>query len=191
MPGEWDAVHGGYDNTAALQDPNRVVPLDALRDLERHGTIGHLFDDLFVTVGNLGSLNAMRRIGAEIAGELVTRGVEAVIFPPPEAQGRVAVLRLLRNVNGLVCRPSWPPASILWPHVLGRIVLCAVDGSITPLGRQNSRLQKSMPGGVNLSNARYRHSVHRCNSLPFSMLKGSSQDDGSTLRFCHSQNSVW
>jgi glycine reductase len=33
LPGEWDAVHGGYDNTAALQDPNRVVPLDALREL--------------------------------------------------------------------------------------------------------------------------------------------------------------
>ena len=81
VPGEWDAVHGGYDNTAALQDPNRVVPLDALRALERHGTIGRLLDDLFVTVGNLGSLNDMRRIGAEIAGELVTRGVEAVILP--------------------------------------------------------------------------------------------------------------
>jgi glycine reductase len=81
VPGEWDAVHGGYDNTAALQDPNRVVPLDAIRELERHGAIGRLLDDLFVTVGNLGSLNAMRRIGAEIAATLVTRGVEAVILP--------------------------------------------------------------------------------------------------------------
>src|SRR5262249_57597402 len=31
VAGAWDAVHGGYDNTAALQDPNRVVPLDAPR----------------------------------------------------------------------------------------------------------------------------------------------------------------
>jgi glycine reductase complex component B subunit gamma len=81
VPGEWDAVHGGYDNAAALQDPNRVVPLDALRELERQGIIGNLLNDLFVTVGNLGSLNAMRRIGAEIASELVARGVEAVILP--------------------------------------------------------------------------------------------------------------
>jgi glycine reductase len=81
VPGEWDAVHGGYDNTAALQDPNRVVPLDALRELERQGTIGGLLDDLLVTVGNLGSLNAMQRIGAEIARALVTRGVAAVILP--------------------------------------------------------------------------------------------------------------
>jgi glycine reductase len=81
VAGEWDAVHGGYDNTAALQDPNRVVPLDALRALERAGVIGKLLDDLFVTVGNMGSLNAMKRIGAEIAAALVRRGVQAVVLP--------------------------------------------------------------------------------------------------------------
>jgi glycine reductase complex component B subunit gamma len=81
VAGEWDAVHGGYDNTAALQDPNRVVPLDALRELERDGVIGKLLDDLFVTVGNMGSLNAMKRIGAEIAARLVQCGVQAVVLP--------------------------------------------------------------------------------------------------------------
>jgi glycine reductase len=81
VPGEWDAVHGGYDNTAALQDPNRVVPLDVVRDLEREGVIGRLLDELFVTVGNMGNLNAMKKIGAEIAAALVQRGVQAVILP--------------------------------------------------------------------------------------------------------------
>lgn len=81
VPGGWDAVHGGYDNTAALQDPNRVVPLDAVRALEREGVIGRLLDELFVTVGNMGSLNAMKRIGAQIAQELLKRGVGAVILP--------------------------------------------------------------------------------------------------------------
>jgi len=81
VAGEWDAVHGGYDNTAALQDPNRVVPLDALRDLERTGVIGQLLDDMFVTVGNGGNLNAMKRIGADIAARLVQRGVQAVVLP--------------------------------------------------------------------------------------------------------------
>jgi glycine reductase len=81
VPGAWDVVHGGYDNTAALQDPNRVVPLDALRELERSGQVGELLDTLYVTVGNLSSLNAMRRIGADIAVELQQRGVGAVIVP--------------------------------------------------------------------------------------------------------------
>jgi glycine reductase len=81
VAGEWDGVHGGYDNSAVLQDPNRVVPLDAMRALEREGQIGQVLDELFVTVGNLGSLNAMKRIGAEIAATLVQRGVGAVILP--------------------------------------------------------------------------------------------------------------
>ena len=72
---------GECGRTAALRDPNRVVPLDALRALERAGVIGRLLDDLFVTVGNMGSLNAMQRIGAEIAATLVQRGVQAVVLP--------------------------------------------------------------------------------------------------------------
>jgi glycine reductase len=81
LPGEWEAVHGGYDNTAALQDPNRLVPLDAVRALEQEGVIGPLLSDLYVTVGNGGQLNAMKRMGAEIATLLKQRGVGAVILP--------------------------------------------------------------------------------------------------------------
>ncbi len=81
VSGEWDAAHGGYDNAAALQDPNRLVPLDAMRALEREGTIGTLLDDIFVTVGNAGRLNDMKRIGAEMAVELKRRGVGAVVLP--------------------------------------------------------------------------------------------------------------
>jgi glycine reductase len=81
VPGQWDGVHGGYDNTAALQDPNRVVPLDAMRALQREGMIGRLLDEIFVTVGNGGNLNAMKRIGSEIAQILLKRGVGAVVLP--------------------------------------------------------------------------------------------------------------
>ena len=81
VPGEWDAVHGGFDNTAALQDPNRLVPVDAMRALEQEGAIGTLLDEIFVTVGNGGRLSAMKRIGAEIAATLKQRGVDAVVLP--------------------------------------------------------------------------------------------------------------
>ena len=80
-PGDWEIVHGGYDNTAALLDPNRVVPLDAMRALHREGCIGGVLDDLLVTVGNLASLSAMKKIGAEIAALLKQKGVGAVLLP--------------------------------------------------------------------------------------------------------------
>ena len=81
IPGDWEIVHGGYDNSAALLDPNRVVPLDAVRTMQREWRIGGLLDDLLVTVGNLASLNAMKKIGAEIAATLKQRGVGAVLLP--------------------------------------------------------------------------------------------------------------
>ena len=80
-PGDWEIAHGGYDSSAALLDPNRVVPLDAVRTLQREGRIGGVLDDLLVTVGNLASLNAMKKIGTEIAATLKQRGVGAVLLP--------------------------------------------------------------------------------------------------------------
>ncbi len=38
--GEWDAIHGGYDTTYAGDDPDRVLPLDVMREFETEGTIG-------------------------------------------------------------------------------------------------------------------------------------------------------
>ena len=45
-------VHGGYDPVYATEDPDRVVPLDALRAIEKEGGIGEVFGELHSTVGN-------------------------------------------------------------------------------------------------------------------------------------------
>lgn len=74
------SVHGGYDPTYANEDPNRVLPLDMARALEREKRIGRLFPRYFATVGNGTSVAQARRFGAEIAALLVNEGVQAVIF---------------------------------------------------------------------------------------------------------------
>lgn len=80
-PGDYESAHGGYDATWVNQDPNRAVPVDALRALERTGEIGRLLEDYYVTVGNGGHVGDMTRFAAEIAQELKARGVTAVIAP--------------------------------------------------------------------------------------------------------------
>ncbi|MGH3672516.1 MAG: glycine/betaine/sarcosine/D-proline family reductase selenoprotein B, partial [Pseudonocardiaceae bacterium] len=50
--GVWESVAGGFATTAANADPNRLLPLDAARMLEREGAIGHVHDEFMVTVGN-------------------------------------------------------------------------------------------------------------------------------------------
>jgi len=79
-PDTHQSIHGGYDPTYANQDPNRVLPLDAVRTLEREGRIGRLSETYYATVGNATAVERARRYGEEIAAMLVNEGVQAVIF---------------------------------------------------------------------------------------------------------------
>src|SRR5450756_1990459 len=74
-------IHGGYNTKDVDQDPNRGVPVDALRDMEREGRIKQLVDEVFSTCGNGGALTEMKRIGQEMAREVKRRGATAVIIP--------------------------------------------------------------------------------------------------------------
>jgi betaine reductase len=73
-------VHGGFDNHLVREDPKRVVPVDALRALEREGRIGSLYPDVFVTVGNVAPIERARRFGQEIAAALHAADVQAVLL---------------------------------------------------------------------------------------------------------------
>jgi glycine reductase len=73
-------VHGGYDPTYANADPNRVLPLDVVRQLERKGRIGQLHETYYATVGNATSVENAKRFGAAIAVRLVRAGVQAVML---------------------------------------------------------------------------------------------------------------
>ncbi len=79
-PDTHQTVHGGYDPTFANADPNRVLPLDVARDLEREGRIGKLYGRYYATVGNATSVERAREFGREIARKLIAAGVQAVIL---------------------------------------------------------------------------------------------------------------
>lgn len=79
-PEGYQTAHGGYDPVACNQDPNRVLPVDVLRDLEKEGRIGKLFDTFYTTVGNGTSVSNARKFGAEIAQKLKMAGVSAAIL---------------------------------------------------------------------------------------------------------------
>ncbi|PWU21395.1 MAG: glycine/betaine/sarcosine/D-proline family reductase selenoprotein B [Candidatus Rokuibacteriota bacterium] len=78
--GRYEAWHGGCDTSWTNDDPDRAVPLDAARRLERDGVIGRLHDHYYVTTGNMANIKTMTRIGAEIAQDLTRHGVQAVIL---------------------------------------------------------------------------------------------------------------
>jgi betaine reductase len=78
--GEWESVHGGFSPAAANLDPNRLVPLDAARALEREGHIGRLHGEVLVTAGNGTTVANARRFGVEWAAQLRKAQVQAAIL---------------------------------------------------------------------------------------------------------------
>lgn len=76
----YETVHGGYDPVYAKDDPDRVLPVDVLRDLEEEGVIGHLHRFFYSTVGNGTSVANSKKFAAEFAKELKEDGVNAVIL---------------------------------------------------------------------------------------------------------------
>jgi glycine reductase len=78
--GEYDVAHGGYDAAFAREDPDRLLPVDALRELVRRGEVGALLDAYYVTCGNHGILREMAQHAREIAADLRAQHVDAVLL---------------------------------------------------------------------------------------------------------------
>jgi glycine reductase complex component B subunit gamma len=78
--GQFQAWHGGCDTTWTNDDPDRAVPLDAARLLEKEGVIGRLYEYYYVTTGNMANIKTMTRIGAEMAQDMEAQGIQAVIL---------------------------------------------------------------------------------------------------------------
>jgi len=76
----YQTCHGGYDPTYANEEPDRVLPLDAMRALEKDGAIGKLHDFYYVTVGNATSVANSQEFGKAIAEKLKTADVDGVIL---------------------------------------------------------------------------------------------------------------
>jgi len=76
----YEVSHRGYDTRYVEQDPDRLVPVDAMRDLEKSGVVGKLHGEFISTSGLVNPLANSRRLGREIAAKLKAEGVTAVIL---------------------------------------------------------------------------------------------------------------
>ncbi len=77
---DYEISHGGYDAQFVRQDPDRLVPLDVLREIEREGGIGELCNEFISTSGLANPLSNTRRMGREMAAKAKRLGIDAVIL---------------------------------------------------------------------------------------------------------------
>ncbi len=75
-----ETAHGGYDPIYANEDPNRVLPVDVLKDLEAEGKIGSIHPYYYTTTGNGTSVANSKAFATEFAQKLLDDKVDAVIL---------------------------------------------------------------------------------------------------------------
>lgn len=79
-PADWSVSHAGYDNTPILQDPDRLIPLDVLRDMEKEHVIGKVDEYFYSTCGCAGTIENCSKMGQSIAAQLKEDKVNAVLL---------------------------------------------------------------------------------------------------------------
>jgi glycine reductase len=77
---DWEAFHAGYFNHIVNTNPNYILPLSFLRDLEQRGMVGSIFDWIYALPGVSTSVAASRVLGRDIAKDLEDGGVHAALL---------------------------------------------------------------------------------------------------------------
>jgi glycine reductase len=70
----YEIAHTGYFTVQVLEDPNRLVPADVMRDLVKEGKVGKLHPTFFSTSGNATVSRRCAEMGEEMGEEIKRRG---------------------------------------------------------------------------------------------------------------------
>ncbi len=76
----FESIHGGFFTAAVNEDPDRLLPVDVLRDLVDEQALGALHETFYSTTGNGTYPEVAIGMAREIAGDLRRGGVDGVIL---------------------------------------------------------------------------------------------------------------
>lgn len=78
--GEFKTIHAGFDPAAADEDPNVIMPIDAMKAYLKEGKFGSLHDYFYSTVGTGTTQAEAARMAQEIVEKLKEDNVDGVIM---------------------------------------------------------------------------------------------------------------
>lgn len=78
-PEDYTIVHNGYDNSFAKKDPNRMIPLDAVRAIEKNGAV-KVHDEFLSTTGLTTNVENSIAIGRGMVEYIKKHGIDAAIL---------------------------------------------------------------------------------------------------------------
>ena len=79
-PADWEAYHAGYFNHIVNSNPNYILPLSFLRDLERRGRIGKVHEHIYALPGVSTPVAVSVGHGRSIAADLKSGGVDGALL---------------------------------------------------------------------------------------------------------------
>ena len=79
-PAEWEAYHAGYFNHLVNSNPNYILPLSFLRDLERQGNVGRVHEHIYALPGVSTPVAVSAGHGRSIAQDLKAGGVDGALL---------------------------------------------------------------------------------------------------------------
>lgn len=80
LTGDYETIHGGYDPVYANEKPDRIAPLDILKEFEKEGMIEEVYNYFYTTTGTGTAVGKSVEFGEEIGKELNEAGVDGVIM---------------------------------------------------------------------------------------------------------------
>jgi glycine reductase complex component B subunit gamma len=79
-PADWEAYHAGYFNHIVNSNPNYILPLSFLRDLERQGKVGRVHEHIYALPGVSTPVAVSAGHGRRIAEDLKGSGVDGALL---------------------------------------------------------------------------------------------------------------
>src|SRR5213594_697089 len=79
-PKEWEAYHAGYFNHLVNSNPNYILPLSFLRDLERQGKVGRVHEHIYAMPGVSTPVAVAAGHGRNIAQDLKAAGGDGALL---------------------------------------------------------------------------------------------------------------
>jgi betaine reductase len=79
-PAEWEAYHAGYFYHLVNSNPNYILPLSFLRDLERQGKVGRVHEHIYALPGVSTPVAVSTGHGRSIAEDLKAGGVDGALL---------------------------------------------------------------------------------------------------------------
>lgn len=114
---DYEVADGAYDPTNANGDPDRMLPVDVMRDLEMEGFIGGLYNYFYTTSGNGMAVDTAKTLGTNLATELKNENIDGFILTCADGIGTRAGALICKQLENILLKPvalvsAVPPVAI-------------------------------------------------------------------------------